>query len=158
MWSFSCPPEAGGVHLVADDALPGFALESTDPARPGRTVVVRLFDKPADAPISAILDAARALSPGLNTPTCALEPASGVDHEGKPHHVLAPTGEARAAFEAAVAGDAVPDPPCGPLGISAMGDRYFTVAPGRPDKVMFVDRGSEIQVFDETTLRVIDPS
>lgn len=157
MWSFTCAPDAGGMHLVADDGLQGFVLESTDSARPGRRVVVRLFDKPADAPIEAVLGAVRAISPGLNTPTCAFEPATGVDHAGRERYVLTPTGAAKAAYEAAVGGDAMPGQPCGPLGVSPAGDRFFAVAPGRPDKVMFIDRGSEIQIFDEQTLRVHAP-
>jgi hypothetical protein len=156
MWSFTCPAGAGSVRLVADDVLPGFLTESTDPARPGRTVVVRLFDKAPDAPIEAVLEVVRALSPGMNTPTCVLAPAEGVDHVGKDHYVLAPTGAAKTEYEKQVVSDTVPTPPCGSLGVSADGDRFFMVAPGRPDKVMFVDRGSEIQIFDETTLRVHD--
>jgi hypothetical protein len=154
MWSFTCGPGAGNLRLVADDVLPGFVLESTDPLRPERTVVVRLFDKAPDAPIGAVLEAVRDLSPGLNTPTCAFAPAPGVDHSRQDHYVLAPTGEAGKAYEAAVASNEVATPPCGPLGVSPTGDRYFMVAPAQPDKVMFVDRGSEIQIFDERTLRV----
>lgn len=157
MWSYACGPEAGGIRLVADDALPGFALESAATPDSPDVVVVRLFDKPADAPIESVLEAVRALSPGLNTPTCAFEPATGVDHEGKGHFVLAPTGIVKAAYEKANSGDTMPEAPCGPLGISPVGDRYFTVVPGHADKVMYVDRGSEIQIFDETTLRITAP-
>lgn len=154
MWSYTCGPDAGAVRVVADDVLPGFVLESTDPARPEHRVVVRLFDKAADAPIDSVLDAVRALSPGLNTPTCAFTPLEGVDHAGKGHVEFAPTGAAKVAYDAAVSGETMPGEPCGPLGVGPVGDRYFAVVPGRPDKVMFVDRGSEIQIFDETTLKV----
>lgn len=157
MWSFTCGPGAGNVRLIADDVLPGFVLESTDPLRPERTVVVRLFDKAPDAPIGAVLETVRDLSPGMNTPTCGFAPAPGVDHAGQNHYVLAPTGAAKAAYDQAVASNAVVTPPCGPLGANTSGDRYFMVAPHQQDKVMFVDRGSEIQIFDETTLRVRTP-
>ena len=43
---------------------------------------------------------------------------------------------------------------CGPLGAAMVGDRYFEVAPGRPDLVVFVDTGSEIQIFDPQTLTI----
>jgi len=156
MWSYACGPEAGGISIVADDGLPGFLIESAATPDSTPTVVVRLFDKAADAPIESVLDAVRALSPGLNTPTCAFAPATGVDHEGKGHFVLTPTGAVKVAYDAKNSGDTMPEAPCGPLGVSPVGDRYFAVVPGHRDKVMFVDRGSEIQIFDEATLRIHD--
>ena len=48
------------------------------------------------------------------------------------------------------------DLPCGDMGVGFVGDRYFQVMPGHPDRVVYVDRGSEIQIFDPATLRVIE--
>jgi hypothetical protein len=154
IWSFACGAEAGNVRLVADDALPGFVIESTDAAAPGRSVAIRFFPKAPDAPIESILDAVRAASPGEQTATCAFTPALGGDHEGKAQYVLAPVGPARAAYDRAFAGDEIPEPPCGALGISHTGDRTFEVI--APDKVAFIEFGSEIQIFDATTLKVAE--
>lgn len=154
IWSFACGAGAGNVRLAADDALPGFVIESTDAAAPGRSVAIRFFPKAPDAPIGSVLDAVRAASPGAQTATCAFMPAPGADHEGKPHVVLSPVGPAREAYDRALAGDDVPEPPCGDLGVSHVGDRVFEVV--APDKVAFIEFGSEIQIFDASTLKVVE--
>jgi hypothetical protein len=79
-------------------------------------------------------------------------PASGVDHAGKPRFVLAPAGAAKAAYEAAIAGPDVPEPPCGALARRAHAERTFEIV--APDKVAFVEWGSEIQIFDASTLKI----
>lgn len=152
IWAYACGPAFGNVRLEADDALPGFVIASGDAAAPAKSVAIRFFDKPADAPIEAILPAVRAASPGPQTATCVFAPAAGVDHEGKPHVSFQPAGEAKAAYDLALQGDEIPDPPCGALGVSAAGDRIFTVV--SPEKVAFIEFGSEIQIFDATTLKV----
>jgi hypothetical protein len=150
VWSYACDANASGVRLVADDALPGFRIAGDFAERP---VAIRVFDKPAGAPLAAILPAVRAASPAPGTGACEFTPATGADHEGRNHWVLAPVGAARAAYDAAAAGDSVPPNPCGDLGIGPTGDRYFTEI--APDKVAYVDAGSEIQIFDATTLRAL---
>ena len=52
------------------------------------------------------------------------------------------------------AGPMVEQDACGRLGVAMVGDRYFEVAPGHPDQVVFVDAGSEIQIFDPQTLTI----
>lgn len=154
IWSFACGADAGNVRLAADDALPGFVIESTDPAAPGRRTAIRIFAKPADAPIDAILDAVRAASPGPQSATCAFAPAQGVDHAGRPRFMFTPVGEARAAYDLAVTSDNIPEPPCGAFGPSEAGDRVFEII--APDKVAYIDFGSEIQIFDASTLKVVE--
>ncbi|MBP6546724.1 MAG: hypothetical protein KA220_08410 [Phenylobacterium sp.] len=155
MQAFACGPEQGGGHIEADDSLPGFQLVYAGPPVERRPVV-RTFAKPADAPLEAILPAIRAASPGPHTATCAFAPAQGYDAHGKDRFVLEPTGAAKAAWEASEAIEPG-EPPCGPMGVSAAGDRYFKVMPGHPDIVVYADMGSEIQIFDPETLRVIAP-
>ena len=148
MWSFACGPDQGGERLVADDALPGFAIVSaTDPA--ARRVVMRTFAKPAAASITAILPALRAASPGPHTASCTLQSTPG----GPGRYALSPTGNARAAWESAQTSAAEPDFPCGPLGVGYVGDRYVRLMPGHADTVVFIDEGSEVQIFDPATLR-----
>ena len=154
VWSFACGADAGNVRLAAGDALPGFVIESTDPAAPGRRTAIQIFAKAPDAPIDAILDAVRAASPGPQTAACGFMPAPGVDHAGKPRFIFSPVGEARAAYELAITGDQIPEPPCGPMGPSEAGDRVFEVI--APDKVAFIEFGSEIQIFDASTLTVTE--
>ena len=153
IWSYACGAGYGNIHLVADDALPGFAIESGDPAAPGRNPVIRFFDKPADAPIESILPAIRAASPGPGAGACVLTPARPSEDNAAPAFVFAPEGAAKTAYETALAGDEIPEPPCGALGVSHVGDRTFRVI--GPDKVVFIEHGSEIQIFDVSTLKLL---
>lgn len=155
MQAFACGPEQGGGHIEADDGLPGFQLVYDGPPAERRPVV-RTFAKPAAAPLEAILPAIRAASPGPHTATCTFAPAQGYDATGKDRFVLEPTGAAKAAWEASEAIEPG-EPPCGPMGVSAAGDRFFKVMPGHPELVVYADMGSEIQIFDPETLRVIAP-
>jgi hypothetical protein len=153
VWAYACGPGYGDVRLAPDDALPGFVIESTDAAAPARSVAIRFFDKPADAPLESILPAVRAASPGAGTAACVLAARNAED--GAPaSYVFTPEGAAKAAYDAALAGDEVPEPPCGDLGVSHVGDRSFRVL--SPDKVAFIEFGSEIQIFDASTLKLND--
>ncbi len=156
IWSYACGPGFGDVRLVADETLPGFALESTGAEGVQRRPVVRVFKKAADAPLDAVLPAVRAASPGPATATCAFAPSASFDAIGHTRFVLEPTGVAKAAWDASVQGDSPGEAPCGDLGVSIVGDRYFEVSPDKQDTVVFVELGSEIQIFDAGTLKAAD--
>lgn len=150
IWSYACGPDKGSQSLVADDEVGGFAI-ITDGLEP--SVVVRTFAKPADAAIDAALPAIRAASPGTHTATCVLTPMTIEGRE--PVYLLSPTGAAKTQWDAVEAGTATTgdtDPPCGDLGVGFSGDRYFQVLKGDPAKVVYVDAGSEIQIFDPSTI------
>ncbi len=52
--------------------------------------------------------------------------------------------------------DGVPDPPCGELGTQPDSVQYFEVQPASGSrKVMLVDAGQDIPLFDEETLRLL---
>jgi hypothetical protein len=150
---FACGPEHGNVRIVADDALPGFVLESAGTDGPVRSVAVRAFAKAADAPLDSILPAVRAASPGPYTAACVFAPAAGLDNAGHDRFVLEPSGEAKAKWEASVMSDTPMEKPCGDLGVSIAGDRWFEELASAPGTVVFVEMGSEIQIFDPATLR-----
>jgi hypothetical protein len=155
VWSYACPAELGNVKLVADDSLPGFAVESTYDGRTERGPAVVIFNKAADAPIDAILEAVRARSPGPDTANCTLQP---VTFEGAVPGSFGfePTGELATRWNAFATGeaDAEPiEPPCGSMGPQMSGDRSFRVLESDPTRVVFIEYGSEIQIFDPSTLR-----
>ncbi|MGZ3304827.1 MAG: hypothetical protein ACXU8U_03110 [Asticcacaulis sp.] len=151
IWSFHCGADFGATHLVRDDKVGGFDIAGAPGEQP--SMVIRTFPKPAGAPIEAALSAIRAASPGKDTATCALVPVSGFDAWPKAKlYDLEPTGAAKAAYDKANAIEPQPNP-CGDLGIGPAGDRFFTILPGDPSRVVYVDMGSEIQVFDPNTLK-----
>jgi hypothetical protein len=52
--------------------------------------------------------------------------------------------------------DGVPDPPCGELGTQPDSVQYFEVQPASGSrKVMLVDAGQDVPLFDEETLRLL---
>jgi hypothetical protein len=155
VWSFDCSAGPGGSRLVADDSLPGFVIENTFEGETSRSPAIVIFKKAADAPIESILDAVRARSPGPNTATCTLQP---VTFEGAVpgSFSLEPTGELAARWNAFASGEADSvevEPPCGPMGPQMVGHRSFRVLEGDPTTVVLIEYGSEIQIFDPSTLR-----
>ena len=148
VWSYACDAQHGDTRLVADDSLPGFRF-------PGGKVAIAAFSKPAGAPIKAILTQVRAASPGPHSDTCALVPIPG-DHGGRQAYDLAPTGAAKAqwdAFETDPNPTSTVEPPCGFMGPGMVGDRYFETLRGHPEIVVFIEAGSELQIFDADTLK-----
>lgn len=152
---FACGPDHGNQRLVADDALPGFVLEFAGAEETIRRVAVRTFPKAPNAPLESILNAVRAASPGPYTARCVLAPATGGDHEGRGRLVLEPAGAEKDRWEASVMSDEPMDKPCGELGVGMVGDRYFQALPGAPGTAVFVDMGSDIQIFDPATLKPV---
>lgn len=148
IWSFACGPDFGNTRLIPDDKVDGFDLTAGGEGR----MVIRTFAKAANAPVDAILPAVRAASPGKDTRTCALVPVATFDAWAGQLYDLEPTGAAKTAYDKANAIEPQA-PPCGDLGIAPDGDRFFAVLKGDPSRVVYVDMGSEIQIFDPNTLK-----
>jgi hypothetical protein len=148
--SFACP----NTKLAPDESLPGFQKEFTDAdGKVTRFPAIQVFRKALDNSVpDAVIADVRAASPGPFTASCVLEPSSS-DPSGKTY-VLVPTGAGKAAHEAFLAGTSEENSmPCGQMGPSEAGERVFRLVDGAPDKVVYIDLGSEIQIFDTKTLR-----
>lgn len=145
MWRFTC----ANTDIVADETLPGFVRESVfEDGTRFRSPVVQIFQKPADAPIEAILPALRAASPGDETSGCVLEAAP----EGGFSFV--PSGEGRARYQKFLDGSADgPAVPCGIWGPSEVGSRAILTIPGVDDRVAAVEFGSDPPLHDYRTLK-----
>lgn len=160
IWSYACGADSSHIHLVADETLPGFALVS-DVGGDSMSYqpVIRTFAKDQAAAIEAILPQVRTLSPGPQTATCAFEPGPdplNPDFSKRKLYQLAPTGAAEAKWDETVkTGEGDATPPCGPMGVAMDGDRVFEVMPDDPTHVVYIDYGSEIQIFDTNTLRTV---
>jgi hypothetical protein len=158
MHSFSCP----SARLVGDEALPGFQLVTIEPnGAETRTPVVRVFSKPADAPIDAALEPVRAASPGWATATCVFAPGTpNLGERAVGRYLLMPTGPAFDVLEACLNLERdVGCTPCGPMGVPGTDavTHTFEILDGAPDKVVFVDWGFVgPQVYDPESLRVLE--
>jgi len=148
IWSYACGKDAGNVHLVADDRVGGFAIGAVEPDGTTPRGVIRTFVKAKNAPVSAILPAVLAAT-GDHKASCQLVETDYGDW--RKVYLLEPTGAEKAAYDKA--NDVEPQPnPCGDLGIGPVGDRFFKVLDGDPSRVIWYDMGSEIQIFDISTL------
>ena len=147
--SYACGGDMASAKLVPDDDVGGFAIVSSD--SPRAKVVIRTFIKEAAAPASAILPAVLAAT-GAHGASCRL-----VEHETHGDWgaawLLEPTGAGKAAYDAANAVEPQ-DTPCGELGVGPAGDRFFRVMPDDPSRVIYADMGSEVQIFDLSTLKL----
>jgi hypothetical protein len=154
IWSFACDAAHGGTRVIADNKLPGFRLKT---AHGESTIAMRAFTKPADAPIVSILPAIRRASPGAHTATCTLVPFDNTDSKefskGASQFTFEPTGAAKRAWEKAEAEGGPADPPCGALGVYFDRSPLFWVLPDDKTTVVAVDMGSEVQIFDPSTLK-----
>lgn len=149
MWSFACGAGHGDAHLEPDSGLPGFWLVGE--GGKARAPVVRTF--PNTPGTDDAIKAIRVASPGPGTASCILTPAPGVDGVGK--FMLTPTGALAAKWEKEESTGDYTEAPCGGLGVDIVGNRYFWPMPGHPEVMVFADMGSEIQIFDPATLRLV---
>ena len=150
--AYECP----NARLVADNKLPGFVLQLSGPDGKSQQVVIRTFEKFAPESIHAALPAIRKASPGPHTATCVLKVFR--DNRNKSvdaWFVLSPTGKAETAWQDSERKGGSVEPPCGALGVQSAGDLYFQLMPDDPSTVVFVDKGSEIQIFDPDSLRTV---
>jgi len=162
IWSLACGPKAGDAHLLADDSLPGFVLESNGPDGKTRKTVIRAFTIAANSPITAALPAIRAASPGAQSVSCALVPFDDADSKkfarGAAVFTYEPTGAAKAAWDKAEKEGGDAPAPCGDLGIYFDRAPIFWIMRDDPSIVIAADMGSEIQIFDPATLRRVKPA
>jgi hypothetical protein len=121
-----------------------------------RSVAVEIFNDPGDL---TVLAATLMQTGGAPTnATCALEPAQAIVPltAGTTRYVLAPTGDWETTWSRAVTSDVAPDTaPCGRFGVAIVGDRYIQRQAAHPGKAVFVDLGSEIQIYEPNTLAFI---
>lgn len=151
--AYACGPDYGNAHLEADDSLPGFVTISDGPDGVSRDAVIRAFKVGEGEGVDGALPAIRTVSPGPHTDSCKLEPAPGGEPGESARFQLAPTGDAKAAWDKAVESGEPIDPPCGPLGVQFTGDLYFVALPDDPTTIAFINAGSEIQIFKPHTLK-----
>lgn len=145
LWAFDCPT----VKIVADETLPGLMKVHSGDNAPSPSPLVQLFDIAEAAPIDSIAAAVRTASPATDVALCTLQPSETMPG----WHEFMPTGALKDAYAKFVAGGAdAPAMPCGALGPSESGGRYFKMLDGSTSKVALVHMPSDIPSFDINTL------
>jgi hypothetical protein len=149
IWAERCDLVTGVWTPRFDETLPGFVL-TLDGA--DETVILQVFDKPADAPIDAILPALRAGGYIPDDDDCVFE-AAAIRPAPRTiaFHEIKPTGARLAALEATPA-DEVPEPPCGDYGWGTHGTRYFMTDIRFPERVIYVNIGQDGTMFDDASI------
>jgi hypothetical protein len=149
IWAERCDLATGVWTPRFDAALPGFVLtlDGND-----ETVILQVFDKPAEAPIDAILPELRQRGYIPDDDDCVFE-AAAIRPAPRTiaFHEIRATGARQAAFEATPA-DEVPEPPCGDYGWGTHGTRYFMTDLRFPERVVYVNIGQDGTMFDDTSI------
>lgn len=149
IWAERCDLATGVWMPRFDETLPGFVL--TIDGAPQETIL-QVFEKPAEAPVDAILPALREAGTIPDDDDCVFEAAA---IRPAPRTIafyeIKPTGARLAAFEATPA-DEVPEPPCGDYGWSTHGVRYFMTDTRFPERVVYVNVGQDGTMFDATSI------
>lgn len=145
LWGYNCPT----AKIVADAALPGLMTVYSGEDAPGPSVLVQLFEIAEGAPIESIAAAVQAASPAPDVTLCTLEPSQTMTG----WYEFVPTGALKNAYGAFLANEAEePSMPCGALGPSEAGGRYFKMLTGSTSKVALVHMPSDVPNFDINTL------
>lgn len=150
LWAETCRFNGATWQVAWDDDLAAFVTKNDD------TVIglaVQAFTLSSGASIAALseklveagsLDANHACI----WQTIALRPAPRTIA----FHVLSPMDQA--ALSPTVAGD-IPDPACGPYGVSTHGVRYFVTDLRWQDRAIFVEEGQERPMFDPASITAL---
>lgn len=158
VWSQVCMAGQRETRLATDPASPGVWLTTTHPdLPPERRLAFQVFKNEPDAPFEAMIAIAMAAGAAPADANCVLEPREGAPPaNGNDRRILAPSGATKEEWLAALAADPpVATPlPCGTYGVALVGDRYFETDPARPGQVVFVDLGSERQIYEPDTLEL----
>lgn len=149
LWAYDCPT----ARIVADETLPGLVKVHAGEDAPAPSTLVRLFDIAEAAPIDSIVAAVRAASPAPDVTLCTFQPSEAMAG----WYEFMPTGALKDAYGKFVSGDAdEPSMPCGELGPSESGGRYFKMLSGSTSKVAVVHMPSDIPNFDVKTLSAVE--
>jgi hypothetical protein len=122
-----------------------------------RRLAFRTFGKEPDQAPEALISTLLAAGAAPAEAHCALAPKEGAPPEGRQRFVLTPIADTKEAWLAAHAADppVVTPLPCGAYGVALVGDRYFELDPAHPDRLVFVELGSELQICEPDTLELV---
>ena len=158
IFSYACGPDHGDARLIADEDLPGFAVETVmTSGHAVRSPAIRVFSKAAGDPIDSVVPEIGAVSPALDGGSCALTPVEPAANprpaDGRVRYVWAPVGTLKRNWDAAHNGGALMPPPCGGLGVKYAGSITFEELADDPTKVVAVIWGADVQIYDPSTIR-----
>ena len=138
--------------VVQDHALVMHDSDSREPL-----TVIRLFDlQPNETAEQGLRRIYAAKTDKKTVQRCVLAPYDPAPKRaGVKRYDFVPDKAYRKELDK-VKDDGVPDPPCGDLGTQPDSVQYFEVQPSSGSrKVMLVDAGQDVPLFDEETLRLL---
>jgi hypothetical protein len=141
---------------IAGSAL---AIRYSDGGAP--EAVVDVFDlEPGETPEAGMKRILAARTDKAVAARCTLVPYHvAPPRPGAKLYMFAPDAAYAKELTAKADPDEVPEPPCGPFGVSPDGIQYFEAQPeGGARKLLFVRAGQDEPLFDERTLRLLPPS
>lgn len=143
------------IDFVAQDHA--LTMRDSDSKEPMK--VVRLFDLlPGETPEQGLRRIYDAQTDKKVAKRCVLAPYKPASKRaGVKRYEFVPDKAYQKQLDA-VKQDGIPDPPCGELGTQPDFAQYFEVqTAGGSRKVMLIDAGQDTPLFDEETLRLLQP-
>jgi hypothetical protein len=142
---YQCPQSL----IVGDKDLPGLVQRYEYEGNLVSAPLIQIFEINKDAPIESINEAVRAASPAQDNHLCSLQPSP--NNEG--NYEFLPTGSLKHAYEKPTALEDGLAEPCGPLGPSEVGGRFFFKLKGSNTKVVVAFMPSDMPSFDIKSLK-----
>jgi hypothetical protein len=154
LWTEACTFNTGRWEVGWEDARGAFVILRDGVAG---DVVLRPWPKAAGLDLAQVLPGLGLAGLGPTDPACVFVPMA-----------LSPAPRTRQSFVLQPASGwppppdpspmaEVPDPPCGPLGVSTHAQRSFITDLRWPDAVIFVDQGQEGNLIEPRSLTAIPP-
>jgi len=111
--------------------------------------LIQIFEIKKGSSIDSINEAVRAASPARDNHLCTLQPSPG----SKGDYEFLPTGALKEAYEKPTALEDGLAEPCGPMGPSEVGGRYFFKLKGSDNKIVVAFMPSDMPSFDVNSLK-----
>lgn len=139
--------ENDNIRLIADPLLPGIAMVKSSATKP--QMLIRIFDLP-NHDIRDIIGTLERNDNWDKKQTCKFEEVKS-ERDGVRRFIMVPDGVYATEIEMQVKSEPVPSS-CNGWGIGNSGSRYFEIHDNHPDKVLFVEIGQEVPLFDENSI------
>jgi hypothetical protein len=145
---YQCPQS----EIVGDESLPGLVVRYEYEGKQVSAPLIQIFEIKEGASIDSINQAVRAASPAQDNHLCALHPSPSNDGT----YEFLPTGDLKQAYEQPTALEDGLAEPCGPMGPSEAGGRYFFRLKGSNTKIIVAFMPSDLPSFDIKSLKAAD--
>jgi hypothetical protein len=152
LWGQSCDFGDKKLEVNTSETLPGVFLEDVTSGSPvAINQLIQVFEL-KNKSINSVIPLLADNEKWKVSDKCAFTKISNT-RNNVTRYTLMPTGDTLKKFESDSKNEPIPDT-CAGYGIGNSGTRYFEVYASNPNKVLFINIGQEMPMFDENTIVV----